>query len=302
MKILITGATGLIGQALVQALNAKSGAEITVFSRSAKRAETIFTDSVKIVTQLNVSLIDQQEVIINLAGEPIADKRWSKKQKDKICQSRWQITQTLTTLIEQASTPPKLFISGSAIGYYGRQGEQKIDESFTEVFPEFSHHICQKWESIALSAHSENTRVALLRTGIVLSPNGGALKKMLLPFKLGGGGYMASGKQMMSWIHLGDMVNAILHIIKEDGLSGAINLTAPNAVTNREFSQQLATSLNRPCLLLTPTWLLKLLFGEMADLLIYGQNVRPKKLLDSGFDFTYPELTPALTQLLKHKN
>ncbi|MFQ3288767.1 MAG: hypothetical protein ACI93V_000987, partial [Alteromonadaceae bacterium] len=169
---------------------------------------------------------------------------------------------------------------------------------YTDFNQEFTHDICKKWEAIALEASSEKTRVAILRTGIVLATNSGALAKMLPPFKLGLGGPISQGEQIMSWIHYQDMVAAILHIEKSKELNGPINLTAPFAVSNHHFSQALSSQLKRPCFFTTPTLLLKLLFGEMADLLLYGQNVVPTKLLDSGYSFKYPTIEAALTDLV----
>lgn len=305
MKFLITGATGLIGKNLVNKLTKQTDSklsqphEITVLTRQAKPVKAYFGEKVKIITELSIADIENTDTVINLAGEPIADKRWSKIQKDKICQSRWQLTEQLVSLINQAQQPPLTFISGSAIGFYGRQDNKPINESYQDTHDEFSHQICKRWEEIALGAQSDQTRVVILRTGIVLAKNGGALKKMLLPFKLGLGGHMASGEQMMSWIHIDDMVAAIAHLVEHKALEGAINLTAPNAVSNTDFSNTLATQLARPCFLFTPTWLLKLLFGEMADLLIYGQNVKPAKLLADGFTFKYEHLPEALNQIIQ---
>ncbi len=299
MNFLITGATGLIGKKLTKALLKQTDSNITVLTRNRAKATSLFKEKVAVIDKLSLTIIEQQDVIINLAGEPIADKRWSPSQKKKICQSRWQITQDLLGFINQAKKPPKVFISGSAIGIYGRQNQQIIDEGFVDYHQEFSHTICQQWEAIALKAQSPATRVALLRTGIVLSTQGGALAKMLLPFKLGLGGKMASGEQRMSWVHIDDMVAAIIYIINNQQLIGAINITAPEPVSNQVFSSILAKTLSRPCIFSTPTFMLKLLFGEMADLLIYGQNVVPKKLRDSGFRFEYEKLSKALESLIK---
>lgn len=298
MNYLITGGTGLIGRQLVtQLLN--RGDNVIVLSRAKKDSAIGKTDTLSYITKLTLNDIECCDVIINLAGEPIADKRWSAQQKTEVCQSRWHITQKITELIQESKKPPKLFISGSAIGVYGRQNNQVINEDFNQFHHEFTHTVCKKWEDIALTASSDQTRVAVLRTGIVLSENGGALKKMLLPFKLGVGGKIASGQQIMSWIHLDDMVKAILHVVDTNSLHGAINLTSPNAVSNNDFSHLLAKTLHRPSLLTTPATVLKLIFGEMADLLLFGQNVYPNKLLASGYQFQYPKLANALESLLK---
>jgi uncharacterized protein (TIGR01777 family) len=298
MNYLITGGTGLIGKALIKSLQMKNST-ITVLTRDSKAASSILNNEITFIDELLLSDIENIDIVINLAGESIADKRWSQNQKDKICESRWEITEKLAHLISLAENPPRLFISGSAIGIYGRQDNKPIDESFDHYHKEFTHEVCARWETLALEAYSNETRVALLRTGIVLDSESGALAKMLLPFKLGLGGKIGNGEQIMSWIHLQDMVSAILHIIENETLTGAINVTSPNAVTNQIFSKALSTELNRPCIFNTPASLLKLIFGEMADLLLFGQNVIPEKLIKSGFTFKYGHLTHALRDLLK---
>jgi len=297
MNYLITGGTGLIGKALIAALS-PDNVDITVLTRNPKKAKALLGDHIHFIDKLTAKEIENKDVVINLAGEPIADKRWTNLQKSKICQSRWHITQQLAELIKYADTPPSLFISGSAIGIYGRQGNQEINESYQDFNQEFTHDICEKWEAIALTASSEKTRVAILRTGIVLAINSGALAKMLPPFKLGLGGPISHGEQIMSWIHYQDMIAAILHIEKNKELNGPINLTAPFPVSNDIFSQTLASQLKRPCFFTTPALLLKVLFGEMAELLLYGQNVVPTKLLDSGYSFKYPTIEDALSELV----
>ena len=297
MNYLVTGGTGMIGSALIKLLHHKEN-NISILTRFNKTSFKDLNESnVNFINRISASDVDTADIIINLAGEPIAGKRWTKKQKNTICQSRWQLTEQIAGLIKQSKTPPSLFISGSAIGIYGRQNNEKIDESFIDYHDEFTHYLCSTWESLALSAQSELTRVVTLRTGIVLGLDGGALKEMLLPFKLGFGGKMGTGKQMMSWIHIDDMVSAIIHINNNNELSGPINMTANNAVTNEEFSQTFAQSLHRPCFLSTPSIVVKCLFGEMSDVLLFGQNVKPSKLLTSGFTFQYPDLRVALDNL-----
>jgi uncharacterized protein (TIGR01777 family) len=298
MNYLITGGSGLIGKALIESLLQHDGT-ITVLSRDINRTSQLFDTKVNIINTLSIADIENKDAIINLAGEPIADKRWSATQKHTICHSRWDITQKLANLIQEAKNPPSLFMSGSAIGIYGRQNNTPIDESFTQYNQEFTNTLCSQWEKIALEVQSDKTRVAILRTGIVLANNGGALSKMLLPFKLGLGGKMGNGEQMMSWIHIEDMVSAIIHIQNNTTLKGAINLTTDNAVKNKYFTAKLAKVLNRPSLLTTPAPIIKLLFGEMSDVLLFGQNVVPSKLKTSGFLFKYPTLASALENILR---
>lgn len=296
MNYLITGGTGIIGSALIARLP-KENTQITVLSRRKEKAENLLGRHINVIEKLSINDVEAADVIVNLAGEAIADKRWSVNQKDKICQSRWGITQQLVDLITSAKNPPRVFISGSAIGIYGRQQNHPIDESYEQFNPEFTHHVCATWENIALTALSAKTRVAILRTGIVLTKKGGALAKMIPPFKLGLGGKISHGEQMMSWIHIDDMIDAILHIQESELIDGVINLTAPQALSNKDFSQALAAQLKRPCLFTTPSWLLKAIFGEMADLLLFGQHVVPKKLVDSGFSFTHSNINQALMDL-----
>lgn len=295
MNILLTGGSGLIGQALIQQLNVD---RIIVLTRNVEKTASILPSYVELIHSLDDANFDEIDVVINLAGEAIVGKRWSNRQKNIICQSRWQLTQAIVNKIKQAKNPPTCFVSGSAIGYYGRQSDISIDESYQNVHHEFSHQVCQKWEYIAQQAASDKTRVCLIRTGIVLANNGGALEKMLPAFKLGMGGPIADGEQFMSWVHIDDMVAIILASIYQATLSGVINATAPMPVTNEVFSQSLSSVLSRPCLFRMPRWLLRLVLGESADLILYGQNVVPKKLLDNHFKFQFPTLHIALKHLL----
>ena len=297
MHIFITGGTGLIGRHLIPALLRDASTKITVLTRDTTKAKASLPGNVALVTSLDDTLdFDDVDAVINLAGEPIADKRWSETQKTRICESRWQITQQLTDKINAAAQPPATFISGSAIGYYGRQGDKLVTEAFTEVHHEFTHTVCEKWERIALQA-SPKTRVCLLRTGVVLSHDGGALSKMRLPFSLGLGGRIGDGNQYMSWIHINDMVAAILFLLKHENCEGAYNLTAPTPVTNSEFVKAYAASLGRPAIFPMPALALKLLMGEAADLLVTGQRVVPQKLVDAGFKFSFTDIGSAFADI-----
>lgn len=289
MKILMTGGSGLIGSNLIPLLRPT---EVTVCTRNVAMAENILGHKVHFISNIDsLDNLNEYQVVINLAGEPIADKKWTSEQKKLIEQSRWSITEKLVQLIKNSDAPPKVFISGSAIGYYGRQDDTIIDESYTQVQDEFSHQLCERWERLAKQAESDKTRVCILRTGIVISKRGGALLKMLTPFKLGLGGSIGHGQQYMSWIHLEDMLQGIVHLIKNEACRGIYNFTSPNPVTNEEFSKQLAKTLGRPCFFRIPEFVLRKMMGEMADLLIYGQRVIPQRLLDSGYQFVYPELS-----------
>ena len=285
MQIFITGGTGLIGQRLIARLAPEH--HITVLSRSESKARAALPAEVAVLDNLDsIANFDDYDVIINLAGEPIADKRWTSKQKHQICQSRWQLTTALVTKINASATPPHTFISGSAIGYYGRQGDKPVTENNTEPHQEFTHEVCQRWEQIAETV-KQRCRVCLLRTGVVLAAKGGALEKMRLPFKLGLGGQIGSGEQYMSWIHLDDMVEAIYFLMTHSQCSGPFNLTAPQPVTNKAFVGAFASALNRPAFMPMPGFALKVIMGEAAVMLLTGQRVIPQKLLEAGFEFKF---------------
>ena len=292
MKILITGGSGLIGSSLISMLRP---CDVSVYTRNVAMAELILGHKVQFLSSLtHLSNLDDYDVVINLAGEPIVNKKWTDKQKHKIEHSRWSITENIVTLINAGENPPKLLISGSAIGFYGRQEDNIIDEKFSSAHDEFSHRLCERWEFLAKEAESDKTRVCILRTGVVITKRGGALQKMLLPFKLGLGGPIGDGSQYMSWIHLEDMLQGIAHLIANESCQGVYNFTAPNPVTNAEFSRELAASLSRPCVFKVPEFVLRLMMGEMADLVIYGQRVIPSRLEESGYKFIYPTISQAL--------
>ncbi len=296
MHILITGGTGLIGRHLIRTIKDKH--TITVLTRNPDKASEILPDSVSLTESLaDFADFSQFDAVINLAGEPIADKRWTETQKQRICKSRWQLTQKLVEKIKASGAPPEIFISGSAVGYYGRQGKQTATEEQHHVHDEFTHTVCKQWECIAFKARSDITRVCTIRTGIVLAKDEGALGKMALPFKLGLGGKLGDGEQMMSWIHIEDEVAAIIFLLNNESCEGAYNLTAPNPVSNAEFSKQLAYALHRPNLFTVPAFVLKTVLGETSDLLLTGQRVLPARLASAGFNFNFPTLDVALNHL-----
>lgn len=294
MRILMTGGTGLIGRALIDKWRGQH--EITVLTRDVGKAATQLA-AVDLIHTLEEVDFNQIDAVVNLAGEPIAEKRWTEVQKQRICQSRWLLTEELAGRILQAETPPSLLLNASAVGFYGRQDHGPIDEHYQGFYPEFSHDVCAKWENLANRAKTDKTRVAIVRIGIVLSDQGGALAKMLPAFKLGLGGPISSGAQYMSWIHLQDLVSLFDHLLQKADASGIYHGTAPMAVTNQQFSKVLAARLRRPAWFPVPAFVLKLAFGEMSDLLIYGQQVYPQRVLDSGFRYQYPQLRQALDAL-----
>ena len=295
MHILLTGGTGLIGRHLCPFL--LNHHKVTVLTRNPIQAAVILTHQVHTVKSLDEVNFEEVDAVINLAGEPIVNKRWSESQKRTLLNSRINLTLQISKAISRCESPPHTFISGSAIGFYGRQENQPIDESFNDIYPEFSHVLCRDWEHAATKAQSDQTRVCLLRTGIVLAKQGGALGKMLPAFKFGLGGPLGQGKQGMSWIHIDDMIQLILFVLSHQEIHGPVNATAPNPVDNNEFSQTLANVISRPAMLRMPSWVLKLMMGEMSDLLLHGQFVLPNKLLSHNYRFHYPTLQPALESL-----
>ncbi len=296
MKILFTGGTGLIGSAFISKFANKY--DFTVISRHPDKAREQLPAGVEIIGGLHdVADLCLFDAVINLAGEPIADKRWTALQKQRICQSRWDITQHLVTRLKGCKHPPSVFISGSAIGYYGRQGNKPVTENNFTVHDEFTHQVCNRWEQIAMQADSDATRVCLLRTGVVLDKDKGALPKMAMPVKLGVGGKIGDGEQILSWIHIDDMVDAIEFLLANNKCQGAYNLTAPEPETNAAFTHKLAKTLHRPDFFKVPEFVLKIIMGEAAEMVTTGQHVIPERLLDSGFKFRFPSLKPALKNI-----
>jgi uncharacterized protein (TIGR01777 family) len=293
MKILITGGTGLIGRHFIKAF--QQSYQFTVLTRNNEKACQSLPKGVEFIEVLPEQ--NCYEVIINLAGEPIVDKRWSVSQKENICQSRWQITEDIVAMIARSDTKPTCFLSGSAIGYYGDTGSEKTVEENRGEGTDFSQKLCKEWERIALKA-SEYCRVVILRTGVVLANDGGALAKMRLPFYLGLGGKLGDGQQFMSWIHIEDMVHAIQFSLLTESIESAINCTSPQALTNEAFTLALGRQLNRPTWFTVPTFMLNILMGQGAELLLSSQNIYPKKLLDHNFDFNHISIEDALSDLL----
>ena len=299
MNTLITGGTGFIGRALVNSL-LKEGHKVTVLSRTPDSVNKIIGN--KLTTLSNLDQLNSEhsfQVIINLAGAPIFDNHWSETRKKVIRDSRIKLTEQLLAYIERAGVKPELLISGSAIGYYGDQGNSVLNEA-SPVHPDFSQRLCADWESTAQQAERFGVRVCLIRTGLVLAYDGGLLQRMLRPFNLGLGGTLGNGQQWMSWIHRDDWISIAKTMINNQTMQGAYNATAPHPVTNSAFTKILAQHLKRPALLPLPAWLLKLLLGERSDLVLASQRVLPERLLAEGFSFQYPELLSALTEISTH--
>lgn len=297
MKILVTGGTGLIGGHLVPRLQ-ELGHQVTVLTRHRDTAREKLNDRVTLWDTLgDKQNLDGFDAVINLAGEPIADKRWTTEQKDRLCQSRWRITQKLADLINASETPPSVLISGSATGYYGDLGEVVVTEE-EPPHNEFTHKLCARWEQIACKAQSDKTRVCLLRTGVVLAPKGGILGKMVPPFRLGLGGPIGNGRQYLAWIHIDDMVNAILWLLDND-LRGPFNMVSPYPVRNEQFAHALGHALQRPAILRIPATVMRLLMGESSVLVLGGQRALPKRLEAAGFPFRWYDLEEALSDVVR---
>ncbi len=294
MQILITGGTGFIGRMLCSSFQAK-GYELCVLTRNTNKAKRLLPwKGIRFINHLaELKPSDYFDVVINLAGAPIA-KRWSTSYKQKIINSRITTTKEIIATLSRLQQIPSVLISGSAIGYYGPQEDNPLSEQ--SPFKEsFSHTLCESWENEALKAKALNIRVCLLRTGIVLGAGGGALAQMRGPFMLGLGGPFGDGKQWMSWIHMVDMVRLVHFCIENEDIDGPINATAPLPVTNNNFVKTYAKILHRPALLRTPAWILRLIYGQMAqELLLGGQNVIPDKANKHSFSFIYPSLEIAL--------
>jgi uncharacterized protein (TIGR01777 family) len=298
-RILVSGVSGPIGAALLPSLKANG---CTVVRLVRGRAAGRSTENEQIVWDPAVPLapeaVSGYDVVIHLAGESIFG-RWTAAKKAKIRDSRVAGTLNLASALARAEEKPKGFICGSAIGYYGDRGDEILRE---ESFPGtgFLAQVCQEWEEATMPAVQADIRTAHIRTGIVLSPKGGALGAMLLPFKLGLGGRTGDGQQWMSWIDVRDIVGAIHHILKNDLLQGPVNMVAPKPVRNAEFAKTLASVLSRPAIFPMPKAAVKLAFGEMGEELLLGsQKVEPGKLISSGYPFRYRELKESLAALLK---
>lgn len=297
-KVLVSGASGLVGSALVRTLRSSGWTVVSlVRPQSANRpnGEQIVWEPSRPLAPEAVSGFD---AVVHLAGESIMG-RWSSGKKARIMDSRVTGTRNLSQALAEAEEKPAVFISGSAIGYYGDRGDEGLTEA-SAPGTGFLAEVAEKWEEATTASVQADIRTAHIRTGIVLSTNGGALAAMLTPFKLGLGGRVGSGQQWMSWIDVQDMVGAIHHILKNDLIQGAVNLVAPKPVRNEEFAKTLANVLSRPAILPMPAFAVKAVFGEMGEALLLGsQRVEPGKLISSGYPFRYRELRRSLEGMLK---
>lgn len=292
-RILITGGTGFIGKVLCRELLDR-GYELTVFSRQSP--EDVLATCGRVEATRDLGQLRGHpgfNAVINLAGEGIAEKRWSEKRKQELRDSRIGVTETLVEVIQSWETPPEVLVSGSAVGFYGDQGAQAVTEE-TPPRDEFTHRLCRDWENAALALTDDKVRVCLSRTGVVTGPSGGFLARMVPPFKLGLGGRLGSGQQFMPWVHREDVVHALIWMLEEKGAWGPYNVVAPEPVTNAEFTRCLGRVLHRPTPFPAPAPVLRIALGEMSRLLLTGQKAIPARLTDQGYEFHYPTLEPAL--------
>lgn len=297
MKILISGSTGLVGEALIKSLT-NDGHEVV---RLVRRERS--TGALEIEWHPNQGRIDSQhlegfDAVVHLAGESIASGRWSEAKKRSIRESRTKGTSLLSESLARLSHPPSVFLSASAIGYYGNRGNELLKES-SAPGNDFLADVCVEWEAATKPAVEKGIRTVYTRFGMILDSDGGALAKMLTPFRMGIGGKVGEGTQWMSWIALDDVIAALRFLIGDESISGPVNIVAPNPVTNAEFTRTLGRTLSRPTILPMPAFGARLVFGEMADaLLLSSQKVEPSVLEDKGFRFSWPTLEPALKHIL----
>ncbi len=292
-KVVIAGGSGFIGQALTSYLSAR-GFELALLSRKPKEGEFFWDPESK---QIDPSIFDGAEAVINLAGENILG-RWNQKKMEKIRSSRLHTTQFLCDTLLKLKTLPKVYLNASAIGYYGDRGEEILTET-SQSGHGYLAELCREWENIPTQLSQKGVRVVLMRFGLVLGEDGGALKLMEKPFKMGVGGSLGKGAQIMSWIALDDVVRAIEFLLQRDDLSGPINFASPKALSNLEFTKVLARLLHKPAPMPIPKFALGMLFGSGAEVFLASAHVHPERLLSSGFQFSYPDLGECLKKYLR---
>jgi uncharacterized protein (TIGR01777 family) len=293
MKILISGATGLLGKHLIPTLEAKGHEIFSLVRKESKNSNEIQWDTEEGFGESEQTKLEGMDAVLHFAGEPIG-QTWT-----KVKESRTTGTRVLVTALGKTKNPPKHFISASAIGYYGNRGDEILTEE-SSPGEGFLPEICVAWENEARKAADFGARVVFLRTGIALSKDGGALAQMLTPFSFGVGGVVGSGQQWMSWIALEDLISVINFVLENENVRGPVNATAPEPVTNQTFTKTLGEVLNRPTFIPVPEFGVKFMFGEMGEnLLLQGSRVLPKKLQDLGFAFKYPELKEALKKAIE---
>lgn len=297
-SVLLTGGTGFIGQPLCHTL-LDQGYEVTVYSRQTPTDIRALCGRVTPVNDL--STLRNHEgfsAVINLAGEGIAERRWSEARKQALRDSRVGLTRDLVDIIRSFQQQPSVMVSGSAVGFYGAQGSNEVSEQ-TPPRDEFTHRMCRDWEAEAGRLAEQGVRVCLSRTGVVVGPGGGFLKRMAPPFRFGLGGRIGDGTQYMPWVHRDDVVAALIWMMENSEAEGAYNVVSPSPVTNAEFTRTMGATLGRPTPFPVPAWVLKPALGEMSRLLLTGQKARPIRLQQAGFRFIYPQLPEALRNALR---
>ena len=300
MRILVSGSSGLVGTALREALGA-AGHTVERLRRGVGPSRPGWVTWDPTVNMFDPVAAEGADAVVHLAGASIAEGRWTKERKRVLRSSRIDATHHLVNELSKLKSPPKIFVSASAIGYYGNRGDEVLTEK-SEPAEDFLGRLAQEWETEARGAAKFGARVVLLRFGVILAKHGGALKKMLPPFKMGAGGPVGSGKQWMSWITLDDTVALIQHALENHALEGPVNAVAPNPVRNRDFGRALGRVLRRPAFAPLPGFVARLMFGEMADaLLLSSTRVLPERLQTTGYAFRHPELDGALRAVLAGK-
>jgi len=298
MKILISGASGLVGTHLIPTLNAKGHEIYRLVRKALQNSDEIQWDAEKGFNKTEQVKLENFDAVVHLAGDNVASENWSDEKKRKIRDSRVVGTKVLVDALKQTQNPPRIFVSASATGFYGDRKNEVLTED-SSAGEGFLTDVCTAWEDEIKKAETF-ARVVYLRIGVVLAKDGGALEKMLTPFKFGVGGTIGSGKQWMSWIMLEDLIRIVYFALKNEYLSGAVNGVAPNPVTNEFFTKTLGKVLNRPTILPIPEFAIKLMFGEMGKtLLLEGARILPKKLEDAGFEFQFTNLDAAMKYVLK---
>jgi uncharacterized protein len=295
--ILVTGATGLIGSRLTQALEAAGHTVLKAVRREARHDREVRWILER--NEIDAAQLEGLAGVVHLAGANIAGQRWSESYKQEIRESRVKGTRLIAETLAKLNDKPRVFVCASAIGYYGDRGDEELTES-SPPGEGFLPEVCTAWENSCQAARDAGIRTVNARIGVVLSQDGGALKSMLLPFKLGLGGVIGNGRQYFSWLALDDIVSALRFALENESISGPVNLVAPEPVTNRQYTKTLGKVLGRPTIFPMPGFAAKLAFGEMADeLLLASTRVLPAKLQEAGFAFGYPQLEPALRHVLR---
>ena len=298
MKVLVSGASGLVGKHLIPTLLAKGHEVHRLVRKTPNSSDEIQWDAEKGFSETEQAKLENFDAVVHLAGDNVASENWSDEKKRKIKESRTIGTRVLVDALKKLQNPPEHFISASAIGFYGSRGNEILNEQSAKG-KGFLPEVCAAWEDEIKRAEAF-ARVVYLRIGVVLAKDGGALEKILTPFKFGVGGTIGSGKQYMSWLALDDLIKVIHFALENENLRGAVNAVAPNAVTNQEFTKTLGKVLSRPTFLPVPEFAIKTLFGEMGEtLLLEGARVVPQKLRDAGFEFDFPNLEDAVNHALK---